>query len=167
MLNGENHMSETRASRKELEVWCKGNGIDLGCGRDKICSEAIGMDMTNPYTKVGDDSIQLKGDAKDLYWFNDGVLDYIYSSHLLEDFDNTEEVMKEWVRVIKPGGLLILNLPDEQTFRAHCKKTGQPGNASHKHEFFNKEFVKECATNLGNLEIIVHTYSFHIVFKKV
>ena len=39
--------------------------------------------------------------AKDLYWFRDGVLDYVYSSHLLEDYVDTEAVLREWLRVLR------------------------------------------------------------------
>jgi len=164
-------MSETGLARGSLSKWCKGYGIDLGFGGDKIVPHAIAVDLAVPYTKTGMDPVQLGGDARDLYWFKDGVLGWVYSSHLLEDFTDTTSVLAEWTRVLKKDGFLILYLPDEQAYRAYCQKNGQGRNPNHKNENFNAEWVKKCAESLGNLELvhcseIVNGYSFEIVFKK-
>lgn len=164
-------MSETRSCRKRLIKFCEGCGVDLGCGHDKIRPEALGFDKPNPYAKVGNDLIELRGDATDLNMFNDNVLDYVYSSHLLEDFDNTEEVLREWVRVVKPGGKIVLYLPDQQVYVKSCKERGCVPNGAHKIYNFNKELVKKCAENIGGLKVIhetdiVGTYSFDLVFEK-
>jgi protein O-GlcNAc transferase len=55
------------------------------------------------------------GNAKDLSMFADGTFDVIYSSHVLEHFDYQDELhntLVEWSRVIKPGGLLQVCVPD-------------------------------------------------------
>ena len=47
--------------------------------------------------------------------FADGTFAEIYASHVLEHFDCKEGVMvamKEWHRVLSPGGLLRLSVPD-------------------------------------------------------
>ena len=92
-------ISETSRSRTTLAPFCEGYGVDLGFGGDPIAPHAIRVDLPRPYTAVGDLSVQLGGDATDLVWFRDGVLDFVYSSHLLEDFDDTERVLREWLRV--------------------------------------------------------------------
>lgn len=166
--------SETSLCRHRLKKYCIGYGIDIGFGGDKIVPAATGIDFPTPYTKVGSDPVNLGGNAMDLYWFRDGVLDYVYSSHLLEDFppDLTENVLKEWLRVLKIGGYLILYLPDEQKYRAHCKKTGQPYNAAHKVENFNLDYIKSILEKIGGV-LIVHenpsceAYSFEIVGRKI
>jgi predicted SAM-dependent methyltransferase len=163
--------SETSFARSRLAHYCSGYGLDLGFGGDKIAPHAIGVDMPQPYTRVGDDPVQLGGDARNLYWFRDGVLDFVYSSHLLEDFEDTVEIMREWVRVLKPGGHLVLYLPDERTYRAYCQKTGHPYNQNHKLDCFGPDHVLNCAQEIGQLEIvhvsgIVNHYSFEVVFRK-
>src|SRR4051794_21358440 len=80
--------SETSKSRERLAKYCEGYGLDLGYGGDPISFSAIRMDLPQPYTRVGELPVQLGGKAENLYWFKDGVLDYVYSSHLLEDFHN-------------------------------------------------------------------------------
>jgi predicted SAM-dependent methyltransferase len=112
-------------------------GVDLGYGGDSICPNSINIDLPTPYTIVGRDPKHLAGDCRNLHWFANGVLDYVYSSHLLEDFDDLIGVMTEWLRVIKPGGLLILCLPDEQRYRAHCRANGTGRNMHHSHDTLN------------------------------
>jgi predicted SAM-dependent methyltransferase len=61
-----------------------------------------------------------KCDAKDLK-FNDNTVDYIYNSHNLEHFNFKEafDVLKEWKRVLKVGGKLMVETPD---MLSSCKK---------------------------------------------
>ena len=163
--------SETSKCRNRLAPYLQGYGLDLGFGGDPISLSAIRMDFPVPYTNVGNLPVQLGGKAEDLYWFRDNVLDYVYSSHLLEDFFDTEEVLKEWIRVLKPGGRLLIFCPDEQRFRKHCAETGQPYNTAHVHEFFSLESVKKTIAGLGHTKIIyekdnVDIYSWDLVCEK-
>ena len=165
------HKSETSKAREVLSKFCKGYGVDIGFGGDKIIPSAIGIDLDNPYTKTGDDPVQLGGDARKLKWFRDGVLDWVYSSHLLEDFENTTEILKEWARVLKRGGALVLYLPDEQAYREYSKKRGVGTNPAHKNEFFNLAHVEVCAIQTDMLALLYKTdivvdYSFAIVFTR-
>ena len=55
------------------------------------------------------------GDANDLSRFADGIFAEVYASHTLEHFDYTgdlERALKEWSRVLCPGGTLYLSVPD-------------------------------------------------------
>lgn len=44
--------------------------------------------------------------------FKNNELDFLYASHVLEHFSNTLEVLKEWLRVVKPGGYVYFAVPD-------------------------------------------------------
>ena len=46
--------------------------------------------------------------------FADGAADLIYASHVLEHFGRNEvrAVLKAWYRVLRPGGVLRLSVPD-------------------------------------------------------
>jgi ubiquinone/menaquinone biosynthesis C-methylase UbiE len=126
------------------------------------------MDMPSPYAYTGNEAVQLGGKAEDLYWFRDGVLDFVYSSHLLEDFVDTEAVLREWLRVLRPGGRLIIFCPDEQVFRKHCATTGQPYNTHHVHADFSLEKVKGHLGHIGGTRVIHETplvdlYSWELV----
>lgn len=55
-------------------------------------------------------------DVRQLPMFDDDSVDLIYASHVLEYFDRIEvrEVLGEWHRILKVGGLLRLAVPDFQ-----------------------------------------------------
>jgi SAM-dependent methyltransferase len=165
--------SETSKCRDRLARYCEGYGLDLGFGGDPIVPHAIGMDMPQPYSGVGRRPVQLGGDATQLVWFADGVLDFVFSSHLLEDFDDVGRVLKEWLRVLKPGGRLIIYCPDEQVYRRHCAATGQVYNTHHVHADFSLAFVRRELDALRIPHRVVHEnplvdeYSWEIVVEKL
>jgi predicted SAM-dependent methyltransferase len=166
------YQSETSKCRERLAPFCLGYGVDLGFGGDPITETAIRIDMPKPYARTGSYQVQLGGDATKLHWFNDGVLDYVYSSHMLEDFDDTRTILLEWLRVLRPGGRLIIFCPDEQVYRMHCHMTGQPYNEHHKIPDFNLAKVKRILTEIGGTKVIhenplVDGYSWEIVAEKL
>ena len=170
-MSGSAIQSETSLIRPEVIRYCRGKIIDLGCGGDKIVPGAIGFDLAKPYTRVGTDAIDEQGDARDLSRYEDGAFDVCFSSHLLEDFEDTETVLDEWLRVLKPGGHLILYLPHERRFRAHCEGSGQGYNKAHKVEKMSLEYMLEI---LARKPVVpVHTieshakYSFLVVVRKI
>ena len=165
-------ISETSKIRKNLEGFCVGNGIDIGFGGDPITKSAVSVDMFAPYANYENAPLNLKGSGDDLYWFKDNVLDYVYSSHLLEDFEDTEKVLDEWIRVLKPNGNLVLFLPNEQIYREYCLKKGKKPNHNHIHDYFGLDFFKNIIKNRNDVEIIheiepSNIYSFEIVLKKL
>lgn len=165
------YASETSKCRARLLPYCTGYGLDLGFGGDPISPQAIRVDSPRPYADTGAHAVQLGGDAVNLHWFRDGVLDYVYSSHLLEDFVDTEAALREWLRVLKPGGKLIIFCPDEPVYRAHCQRTGQMYNENHKHADFSLEKVKRILNEIGGVRFIhenplVDVYSWELVAQK-
>jgi predicted SAM-dependent methyltransferase len=81
--------------------------VHLGCGQ--IASpEFINVD-TCPAPHV-----HYVQDACDLSVFPDDHADLLYACHLLEHIDreNLKRVLWEWSRVLKPGGILRLSVPD-------------------------------------------------------
>ncbi|EKQ68400.1 hypothetical protein OsccyDRAFT_2931 [Leptolyngbyaceae cyanobacterium JSC-12] len=64
--------------------------------------------------------VDFVGDAANLSQFADESVDQIYASHVLEHFfynlDNELiRVLAEWKRVLKPGGQLLISVPDLRT----------------------------------------------------
>jgi SAM-dependent methyltransferase len=163
--------------RERLAKFCVGNGADLGFGGAPITPNAICIDRPegHPERAVVPPPVpptHLVGDVRDLYWFKDGVLDFLFSSHCLEDFESTTEVLREWLRVIKPGGHLVLFLPDQQKYVEHCKANGEPANSAHKIPDFSLEYVKKHLP--GGCEVVHelfpvpgNAYSFDLVVKKL
>lgn len=53
-------------------------------------------------------------DIRKLAWLKDNCVDELYSAHAVEHISYTEivQVLQEWYRVLKPGGKMIIKMPD-------------------------------------------------------
>lgn len=66
---------------------------------------------------IGDDPnirVDINSDAASLPMIADNSVDFIYAGHLVEHFypDTLPAAIKEWQRVLKPGGKLVIVTPD-------------------------------------------------------
>lgn len=128
--------------RDRLIRYCRGRGIDIGCGDNKILPEAIGVDKTDAANEVTADARQLP--------FEDESMDYVFSSHCLEDFEDTSGVLSEWMRVLRLGGNLVLYLPHKNFY----PRVGTPGaNLDHKHDL-DPNFVLAALSEMNDYEIL-------------
>jgi ADP-heptose:LPS heptosyltransferase len=84
-------------------------GIDIGCGRDPLTDRCAALD-DDPWPEV-----TMRGDARKIP-VADGIYEWVYSSHCIEDLDDTEAVLKEWARILKRGGKLIVATPHPEFF---------------------------------------------------
>ena len=89
--------------------------------RDKTVSRRlhIGGEIPHPDWEILDaipgPHVDHVGNANDLSRFADGTFAALYASHVLEHFDYMGELfktLKEWKRVLEPGGTLHLSVPD-------------------------------------------------------
>jgi len=175
-------MSEVAASRHIFAPYATGKlGLDIGYGGCAFLQEpsCLTMDMRGgSYTNVGNDKQILQGDCSDLSGFCDESLDYIHSAHLLEDFwfhELRDKIMPEWRRVLKVGGLILTNCPDQQRYLAHNdkNKTMHLINLAHKEPLFGLEkWRTEVQNRTGPWEVVYEQdnfgdYSWLQIFKKV
>jgi ubiquinone/menaquinone biosynthesis C-methylase UbiE len=139
------HGSETAKVRKMVLPFCHGFGCDVGFGGDKIKKEnCLGIDYATPYASAGRDKVDVAVDLhKDLIPLPDNHFDYLYTSHLIEDFQDTGRLLNEFVRLIKPGGNLILVFPDQKVFEEVCARTGQALNPFHVHADMGFNYMKK------------------------
>ncbi len=50
--------------------------------------------------------------------YEDNTFDVVTSWHVIEHVDDVRETLQEWNRVVKPGGLLVIETPDSQCLKA-------------------------------------------------
>lgn len=84
--------------------------LNLGCG-DKLLPGFINIDLANERAGIQPDVIC---DIRNLTEFTDNYADEILAVHVVEHFWRweVESILKEWVRVLKPQGRLILECPN-------------------------------------------------------
>lgn len=154
------YQSETSKVRPMVTKYCTGYGCDVGFGGDKIVKEnCVGIDYATPYAYTGKDKVDVSCDIlnEDIP-LEDSIFDYVYSSHLIEDFADTKMVLRKFIRVLKDGGNLVLVFPDQPTYEVYCTKTGQPVNLHHIHKDMGYNFMVKRLKELKE-------YGFEIVFK--
>lgn len=89
-----------------------GDGIDIGARPDELeqYAELFPLMRSCRPWDVED------GDAELLASLPDESLDFVHSSHCLEHMQNPQAALRNWLRVIKPGGHLVVLVPDEDMY---------------------------------------------------
>jgi SAM-dependent methyltransferase len=104
----------------------------------------------------------------DLSPFKDNTVDLIYAAHCLEHFSHrkTSTVLAEWFRVLKPGGILRLSVPDFDALYEIYKESGKEidsilevlmAKQDYKYNFhmtvFNQSSLERVLKNVGFQEV--------------
>jgi len=93
--------------------------LHLGCGK-RFIPGFIHIDVVEfPH-------IDIINSVDRLPMFQDNTCDLIYSCHVLEHFHKkiVINVLKEWLRVLKPNGILRISVPDMENLFEVYRKTG-------------------------------------------
>jgi SAM-dependent methyltransferase len=122
--------------------YMSGNGLDIGYKgylKDKvepILPTALGIDLDYPAYN----GIYLP--------FSSNSQDYVYNSHVLEHIENYHLVIRDWFRVIKPKGYLIIVVPHQWLYE---KKATLPSrfNADHKRFYTAASLLREIEDSLN------------------
>lgn len=89
-----------------------GCGLDVGGGGDSL---ALYRELF-PLIRNVVIYDRPQGDAQVLENVDDGVFDFLYSSHCLEHMRDPREALANWIRVVRPGGYLVVSVPDEDLY---------------------------------------------------
>ena len=88
------------------------DGIDIGAGEDFLgqYSELFPLMRSCKHWDLRD------GNAEILETVHDQTYNFVYSSHCLEHIQNPRNAIKNWLRVLRHGGHLIVVVPDEDMY---------------------------------------------------
>jgi SAM-dependent methyltransferase len=115
--------------RARLLPLMRGVGVEVGPGANPQVRPAAGVDVhyiesasaeewARRYRKQGGDDLGPLWDryrvdsAHELAGVADGSLDFIFSNHVFEHLVNPLGVLRNWVRKLRPGGLIAGATPD-------------------------------------------------------
>jgi predicted SAM-dependent methyltransferase len=104
----------TLSVKRRIETrqpYFRGHGIDVGGGHDSIAqyAELLGFESCKNWDRPD-------GDAQLLASVADGHYDFLFSSHCLEHMVDPLVALRHWVRVVKPGGYIVVTVPDEEMY---------------------------------------------------
>jgi SAM-dependent methyltransferase len=89
-----------------------GRGIDVGGGVDSLALFAELFPLIRNVVTYD----RAQGDAQKLANVDDASFDFLYSSHCLEHLVDPAAALSNWIRVVRPGGHLVVNVPDEDLY---------------------------------------------------
>lgn len=109
---------DPRPEFQAMAHYIAGLGLDIGCGTNRLSSSVLTTDW---YPHSDTDLIWncVHEGSRYPYPFRDERFDFIFASHIIEDFapDEIQWVFDEWLRMIKIGGHLIILVPDMENGR--------------------------------------------------
>jgi predicted SAM-dependent methyltransferase len=168
-------MSETSKRRAVLAPYCQGLGIDIGYGGDPITPTAICIDLPQPYTRVGNHPQHAATTNGEVDWIMPGSLDYVYSSHLIEDFDAANQIrlVTHWLSLLRQRGNLVILSVDQSAYEADCRANGTAPNEHHQIPDYSLQwFIDHVLTRVRQPVYILHSaplvagYSWEAVLSK-
>lgn len=145
--------------------------LNIGSGA-KLLPGFINVDLPNNWADTKPD---VEADATKPLPFADDYADELHAYHLLEHLNRWEapEILADWKRVLKPDGLLVLEMPCLNKIvriMAHCMIDGKPfdrrltiwglfGDPHYKNEAmshkwcYSAEELADMLTELGMVDI--------------
>jgi len=145
--------AQQKSEVEEIVKWVGGKkGLNLGCG-DKKYPGDTGVDLT-PCGEIGMAGSQVNAksaadvvcDVEKRLPFEDQSQDYVLAEDLLEHVINPIRALREWNRVLKPGGILLIFVPDED------RTDGILLDPTHTHAF-DLEFLEDLVISVGGYSI--------------
>ena len=99
-----NESSKTLLHLSDAErALLRGRVLDIGAGSDPVTPDALVFDLS-------------QGDANHITAFEPASFDCVYSSHCLEHMHEPVASLANWWSLVRPGGHLILVVPDEDLY---------------------------------------------------
>jgi len=136
-----------------------GDGLDIGGGLDSLDNFRHIFSMMNP-VKIWD----LKdGDAQFMKSVVDNTFDFVYSSHCLEHLNDPYEGLKNWYRVTKPNGYLIITIPDEDLYEAGVFPSTFNGDHKHSFTIFKEKSWSKKSINV--IDMIINSTPYAKIIK--
>jgi tetratricopeptide (TPR) repeat protein len=146
----ETSKASVRRSREPIfrDQYFVGFGIDIGAGDD-----SLGKQITRfPLIRSVRNWDLSDGDAQYLEGVADETFDFVYSSHSLEHMQDPIMALKNWLRVLKPGGYLIVCIPDEDMYEQGVWPSRF--NLDHKWSFTANKAYPELPNSINVVDLI-------------
>jgi predicted SAM-dependent methyltransferase len=130
-----------------VRKFATGKILELGCGATKTVPDAVGVDIIPKGEQIPGlvktfSMADIVADVSKKLPVESESYDTVIARHILEHILDPIPTLKEWGRVIKKGGTLIIAVPDQNV------RNGIPMNYQHVHGY-NPESIKSLMETLG------------------
>lgn len=161
---------ESLKIRWDIVSYTRGKVLDLGSSTVSPFAHWTSVDTIKPQTANGRRFPDVQADcSQPMPVFGTGSWDSVVSSHLLEHVVDYKAALREWWRIVRVGGYLVLYLPHKELY----PNIGTAdANADHKHDFMPDDILS-AMKEIGGFELIENQvrsqddeYSFLQVYRK-
>jgi SAM-dependent methyltransferase len=162
-----------RARRRLAARVIAGTGIEIGAlhnpfpvpesARVSYVDRLVTSELREEYPELADHplvEVDVVDDGQTLVKFDDASLDFVIASHFLEHCEDPIGALKAHLRVLRPGGILLLAVPDrrhgvdrgrEPTSMEHVLADHEQGPLRSRAEHY-LDWVRLVDLPLGNVE---------------
>lgn len=159
-----------QAEVEKLIPWLDGKGADIGCGARTIREGITRVDIDE---KVKPDILS----SGDELPFKKPEFDFITAVHNFEHYSDSKKTLKEWLRVLKVGGIIGIVHPDIDYTKKQNPEIDNPGLREnpynkHWHEYNLKSFIKmikkwtDLSFQIVDYGVACPNWSFYVILKK-
>lgn len=121
--------------------YTQGPGIDIGCSTSPVTPDCDKWDKSLGH-----------GDATTMTGVPDCKYDYVYSSHCLEHLDDPITALRNWWRILRPCGWLIVMVPHRDLYE---KRLTLPSRWNADHKYFWLPVWSEPPHTLGLIAVAI------------
>ena len=122
----ENHIREIARDRNELQI------LEAGCGQRWIIDlkgvsyRLTGLDIDTAALEIRREKFRdldeiIEGDLRNVD-LGERKFDVIYNAYVLEHVDGAKDVLNNFLRWLKPGGIVVLYIPDPASVKGFVTK---------------------------------------------
>lgn len=149
------------------KLWPVGRFVEMGAGTGHMTRIFLERGFTGACYDLGADSrrmirasLAFAGErmvvVDDLSDLQEAGFDYLLAFEVLEHIDADLEVLREWMRYLKPGGRILISVP------AHARKYGRSDEIVGHVRRYEKEQLRDLLRSAGVEDIVIVNYGYPI-----
>lgn len=140
-------LRRVRDSRFALRYFV-GDGVDIGGRPDPL---VIYQELFPRIASLRTWDLE-DGDAQLMASAADESFDFVFSSHCLEHLRDPIEGLRNWFRILRPGGHLVVTIPDEDLYEQGVWPSTH--NRDHKSAFTLSKAKSWCPASINVLDLM-------------
>lgn len=148
-------------------TWPPGRFVEMGAGTGHMTRIFLDRGFLGASHDLGRDSRQMMREnlsfageritvVDQLSELEEESFDYLFAFEVLEHIEKDSEVMREWMRYLKPGGRVFISVP------AHQRKFGRSDELVGHVRRYEKKELQTLLMNAGVADIHIVNYGFPI-----
>ncbi len=136
-----------------------GRAIDVGCGRSLFADLNVPFPFKVYAGDLNYESVHARAvDVPQQSWavfdaaavpFADEQFDALFAGEVIEHVTDTEATLREWWRVLKPGGVAIITTPNKERLVAVADGLECPYSPDHLSELSYRELTRQLLPAIG------------------